>query len=127
MVTRRQDTSDSTLRRLVQGVGTHLVEQLEDKLKEPETLQLLVHAYTQLCSTELKAERLKLDRARQERDTGRCYLKFYHQQEARSIAEADFDNSEKINQLGQLIFADLWDGIEDAPVSAKPRATPNSK
>ncbi len=116
MITRRQETSNSTLRRLVQGVGTHLVEQLEDKLKEPETLQLLVHAYTQLCSTELKVERLKLDRARQERDTGRCYLKFYHQQEARTIAEADFDNSEKINQLGQLIFADLWDGIEDAPL-----------
>ena len=119
MITRRKDIHDSTLRRLVQGVGTHLVEQLEHKLKEPEALQLLVHAYTQLCSTELKAERLKLDRVRQERDTGRRYLKYYQEQEARASAEADFDNSEKINQLGQLIFADLWNGIEEphSPIS----------
>ncbi len=105
---------ETTLHRLVQRVGDHLLSHLFSSLAEPESLHLMVRAYTQLYATELRAESLKLERVREERETGRQFLKFYQHHKARELAEADFDHSEKIDQLGQLIFGDLWNGVEEA-------------
>lgn len=104
--------NDATLHRLVQRLGDHLSANLLSSLAEPESLGLMVRAYTQLYATELRAESLKLELVREERESGRQFLKFYQNQKARELAEADFDNSAKIDRLGQLIFGDLWNGIE---------------
>ncbi len=104
---------DATLHRLVQQLGDHLLKNLFGSLAEPESLNLMVRAYTQLYATELRAESLKLDLAREERESGRQFLKYYQNQKARDLAEANFDNSEKIDELGQLIFGELWSGIEE--------------
>ena len=108
---------DATLHRLVHQLGDHLLKNLFSSLAEPESLNLMVRAYTQLYATELRAESLKLDRVREERESGRQFLKYYQSQKARELAEADLDNSVKIDQLGQLIFGELWNGIEEASES----------
>ena len=104
--------NELTLHRLVQQKGDHLLKNLLGSLAEPESLNLMVRAYTQLYATELRAESLKLDRVRLEWETGRQFLKYYQNQKARDLAEADLDHSVKIDQLGQMIFGDLWNGIE---------------
>ena len=95
--------------------GTPLTGRLEvvDRLLnketlERETLATQVRAKQKERDQELKAEQIEINRQKFQRDTCKLFLKWFADQQAKTIATGPSSNTEKIEQLGQLMFGEEW-------------------
>lgn len=55
-----------------------------------------------------KRDLMELEREKFQRDTCELFLKWYSDEQARTIAGSTQTNSEKIERLGQLMFGEEW-------------------
>lgn len=69
----------------------------------------------------LERERLDLDRDKHEVQTCERFLKWYGVKKARSIAESDLSNADKIAKLRQTFFADVDEAAAAGKVVLPPR------
>lgn len=102
-------------------LGARLLKRVESGADSDESLPDWLRCYAQLQNAHIRTVNLQLEGVRMVRETGRIFLKYYSDQRAREIAEAGFDNTEKIERLGELLFGDLWSGISPEPVDGSPR------
>lgn len=57
----------------------------------------------------LKRDELELSRKKFQRETAELFLKWWNDKRATEIASSDMSNAEKLEQLGQQMFGDLWE------------------
>lgn len=57
----------------------------------------------------IKAEALKLEEAKFQRETCELFLKWFEDKRAREVAASGASHSEKIAALGQLVFGESWE------------------
>lgn len=105
-------STDARLVEIVTRLGEILSQQMPDELNEIGELEPQFRIYTQLQAVLVKVQAQHLKLAGFKRETGALFLRFYEEQRAREIARSELDHSEKIDRLGQLLFDDLWLGIE---------------
>lgn len=104
------------------GKLLEVLEGLGDATPSPETLDALTLALSRLRAGDHVAEKLRLttlrldqtaellalEKQKFQRTTCELFLKWREDQRAKTISEGPGTNDEKIEQLGQAMFGDLW-------------------
>lgn len=104
------------------GKLLEILEGLGDETPTPETLDALTLALSRLRAGDHTAEKLRLttlrldqtaellalEKQKFQRTTCELFLKWRDDQRAKTISEGPGTNEEKIEQLGQAMFGDLW-------------------
>lgn len=104
------------------GKLLEILEGLGDETPTPETLDALTLALSRLRAGDHTAEKLRLttlrldqtaellalEKQKFQRTTCELFLKWRDDQRAKNISEGPGTNEEKIEQLGQAMFGDLW-------------------
>lgn len=65
-----------------------------------------------------KDEELALEREKFQRDTCEMFIKWSQDQRALQVANAPLSNEQKLNDLGKLMFGELWDRSKETAAKA---------
>lgn len=107
---------------ILAGKLLELLEGLGDEKPTAETLDALTLALSRLRAGDHNAEKLRLttlrldqtaellelERQKFQRTTCELFMKWREDERARNIADGPGTNEDKINQLGQEMFGELW-------------------
>jgi hypothetical protein len=107
---------------IASGRVLELIEAAVENGSDFETVKGLVESITALRNAdggaakldidrqklEQKAQEIELHRAKFQRDTCELFVKWSADERAKSILDQPGDNSEKIQQLGKIMFGEEW-------------------